>query len=177
MHDESLWKDVPGHSGYQIHPDGEVRSFWSRGGDVRKTPPYITEKNRILKKGLGGAGYYTVMLGRGKSKNMHRLLAEIFIPNPETKKTVNHKNGNKADNRLENLEWATYSENILHACRVLGKRVREKSATSKLTENDAREIRSLISFGAMSKDLAEAYGVSRSTICHLLKGRTWVTLK
>lgn len=60
-----------------------------------------------------------------KGASIHRLVAKAFIPNPENKKTVNHKNGNKLDNRVQNLEWATQSENNLHCIRA-GIRVHKK---------------------------------------------------
>jgi HNH endonuclease len=73
-------------------------------------------------------GYLYVVRGRKPKRNefkcpikiLHRSVLESFVPNPENKKEVNHINGNKHDNRLENLEWATRSENMLHSVRVLG---------------------------------------------------------
>lgn len=98
---QEIWKDVVGYEGlYQV----------SNFGRVRKIEPVII--------GQGGSRYKSVWLKKNNEKNfcsVHRLVAQAFIPNPENKKTVNHINGIKSDNRVDNLEWATYSENIKHA--------------------------------------------------------------
>ena len=65
-------------------------------------------------------GYPTVSLGRRNKQLVHRLVAEAFIPNPERRPQVNHKNGDRTDNRVNNLEWVSSRENILHRGRVLG---------------------------------------------------------
>lgn len=92
-------------SGYTIREDGEVRSRFGR----------------VVKQRHDGPGYARVELwqnGSGKKYLVHRLLAEAFIPNPEGKPQVNHIDGDKANNALENLEWVTQSENQLHAYRA-----------------------------------------------------------
>lgn len=111
----SDWIDIPGFDGrYQVSAQGEVRSrAW---GDWRVLHPTLTT-----------AGYPTVYLrtkeGTGRTHYVHRLVACAYLPNPEGKRTVNHKNGNRADNNASNLEWATHSENHHHAYQELGRRV------------------------------------------------------
>lgn len=82
-------------------------------GNVRRI-----NKDRILKLSPNNSGYYAVYVG--KREFVHRLVAMAFIPNPEGKAEVNHKNGIKTDNRASNLEWVTRSENLNHRYNVLG---------------------------------------------------------
>lgn len=83
---------------------------------------YSYRLNRNMKLQDSTWGYYRVSLVKNGKKQcvcVHKLVAEAFIPNPENKEQVNHKNGDRKDNRVENLEWVTRSENVLHRYRVL----------------------------------------------------------
>lgn len=84
----------------------------------------IGPRGFVIVGGTANTGYKVVILGgRVKPENyyVHRLVAEAFCPNPEKKRCVNHIDGNKCNNAADNLEWVTYSENQLHAYRVLGR--------------------------------------------------------
>lgn len=115
---EEIWKDIPGYEQYyQASTFGRIRSkdrsFKLHHGAI------ATRKGKILKGTPDEKGYLkTRLLITGvsfKPKRIHRLIAQTFIPNPLQYSQVNHKNGDKSDNRIENLEWCNNSENQLHA--------------------------------------------------------------
>lgn len=117
-----VWKDIKGYEGiYQVSSMGKVRSInriITYFNPIQNTYKR-TFVGKVLRAGLcKKTGYLKVNL-LNKTKSVHRLVAEAFIPNPEYKKDVNHKNGKKTDNCVENLEWATRSENIQHSFKVL----------------------------------------------------------
>lgn len=103
---EEIWKPINNYeSFYLISNLGRIKSL---------------KKNIVLKNLTHNHGYLSISL-KSKCFLIHRLVGIHFIPNPENKPCVNHKDGNKQNNYVENLEWVTYSENEKHACRVLGK--------------------------------------------------------
>lgn len=96
---------------YAVNTDGEIISY-VRGGRRSMAGGIIFDKK------LGRKTYRTVSIfldGKQVGRYFHRLVAEAFIPNPENKPCVNHKDGNKLNNKVENLEWVTFSENVKHA--------------------------------------------------------------
>lgn len=119
---EKIWKDVIGFEGfYKINNFGDVKSLSRIVNNSYGTTRRIRE--RILATHKDKDGYLIVTFSINNKKTthkVHRLVAEAFIPNPESKNTVNHIDGNKSNNIVTNLEWATDSEQIIHRITVLG---------------------------------------------------------
>ena len=104
-----IWKKIGGFQNYSISDEGNVRN---------------DNTMKLLKQHLNNKGYPMVNLwknNKGQWKTIHRLVAIAFIPNPLGKKEVNHIDGNKKNNKTDNLEWCTNCENQFHRSRVLGK--------------------------------------------------------
>lgn len=105
------WKPVQGYENlYEVSEFGDIRSLCGRYG-----------KNRLLKQGVGSKGYFLVTLcdkGKQKTVNVHRLVATAFIPNPESLPCVNHKDENKKNNHVSNLEWCSYYQNNIYGQRL-----------------------------------------------------------
>lgn len=114
---EEMWKDIPGYEGYyQVSNFGQVRSVDRERID--KLGRRLHVKGKVRKLATSQDGYLEVDLncnGIVKYMRVHRLVAITFIPNPENKPEVNHKDGDKKNNRMSNLEWVTTTENIRHA--------------------------------------------------------------
>lgn len=118
------WKDIKGYENlYQVSNMGRVKSL--KRLILSPTGNYYSKEKIMTINPNDGIGYVKIRLfknSKSKPVRIHRLVAEAFIPNPENKKDINHKNGIKHDNRAENLEWATRSENETHSVKVLGKK-------------------------------------------------------
>lgn len=163
------FKAIAGTDGkYEISNLGRVRSNIGKG--------------KIRKAAKSGRGYMNIILrvnGKNISTTIHRLMADAFIWKPEGSKLtqVNHINGIKDDNRLENLEWVTAGQNMQHA-RDTGLNLQKGEDHTKaiLTEGDIKNIRSLAK-GMSGPNIASVYNVSVSTIYAIVSKKTWKHIK
>lgn len=146
------WKDIKGFEGlYQISNYGNIKSLGRKYEYIGKNQFEKTfkttrmHKEQLIKQIINAKGYYQVCLRKKyKKKNflVHRLIAEAFIPNPENKPTINHKDGNTLNNSLNNLEWATMKEQINHSINILNhKRIISDKCRIKQKEKHEKKVK------------------------------------
>lgn len=155
-----MWKQIK-DSHYEINEQGTIRN--TRTGKIR---------NSFLRKD----GYLGVQLYMNKVVNfqLHRLIAEAFIDNPNNKPCVNHKDSNRSNNALTNLEWVTKQENIVHGYRSgYASNKGSKNGFSKLTEKTVIEIRNKHHSGISYKTLAVMYNISYGAIAGICNRVSW----
>ena len=168
-----IWRVIYGFENYyEVSNLGKIRSV--DRCVFHKTSLLLNLKGKSIKPHLNKNGYLFVNItkkSKAFNKSVHRLVAESFLDNPHDKKDVNHIDGNKLNNEVTNLEWATRSENLIHAYNIGLKDKGEKHCNSKLTEIQVLEIRS---FNNVSQtELAIKYKVSRKCISKILNRETW----
>lgn len=134
-------------------------------------------RKKILKIDTTKRGYKRVSLtinGSSRYYFVHRIVAKLFIDNPDNKPCVNHKDGDKSNNHVSNLEWCTYAENVAHAVKNRLYRNGPNCNCSKLTHEQVKSIKEEYIPRVMTlKMLAKKYGVTDSEIYFILKGMSW----
>lgn len=179
-----VWKDIPNYKGvYQVSSLGNVKSL-DRIITKSIGVSYI-RKGKLCKLSKSNLGYMTVGFTISNikiNKYVHRLVAEVFIENLELKPQVNHIDCNKQNNKINNLEWCTNSENHIHATKNgLNKlhlhRVAysgEENGRSLLNKEQVLEIKQkYIPYKYSAKKLSKEYNVSESCITHILNNTSW----
>lgn len=166
-----IWKDIIGYEGrYQVSNFGRIKSLGNNK----------TRKEKFLKLTTDKDGYLSINLsckGKIKKYQVHRIECQMFIPNIRNKPEVNHKDGVKSNNYIENLEWNTYSENLHHAYKnKLRTSIKgERNNRVKLTQSQVDEIREKYKTGNyLLVTLSKEYKVSISQISKIVKHKAWI---
>lgn len=168
-----VWKDIIGYEGlYQVSNLGRVKS-------LKHSEEWFL-KYRLNKKGYASVVLFKGTVSSKKQFMVHRLVADAFIPNPENKPQINHKDGNKLNNSVENLEWVTNYENCIHAhanalVATPNPHKGEEAYQHKLTWKDVECIRERYAEGTTSTyELAKEFNVTPSCIGLIVRNKRWV---
>lgn len=177
--EEEIWSDIKGYEGkYWISNYGRIKS-----------------KNRLLKLTNGMDGYLKISLclnGINRTFRIHRIVAITFIPNRKSNPSIDHINGDKHDNRVQNLRWCTAKENSnnpntkynntgflghTHSdyvrCRISESQKGISNNNTKLNSEKVLEIRYLHKIGLSQRKIAKKYGVSHTNIGSIIRNKTW----
>lgn len=175
------WKVIPGFTRYLASSEGRIKNTnWRQ-----------TKKTKMMKLKVKYDGYVGIQLARDyltqyPSLLVHRLIALVFIPNPNNYPEINHKNSIRTDNRVENLEWCTHQYNMTHANEEGNHNVKgENHPLAKLTNQDIIDIRAMYFPRARLKNngkyncvqIANMYNLNVSTIRRIIKNRSWSHIK
>lgn len=176
--DGEEWRQAVGFSDrYYVSNKGRLFTTSAHG---KPNSPAIMRPARCFDKRRGTWEYLKTALD-GRTVVVHRVVAQTWVPNQDGKPFVNHINGDKADNRVENLEWCSASENAIHAYRtgLTRKQLGEKHHATHLTNEQVRQFKwEWAHDRKMSrKQYAEKLGVSEAAIKDIIRGRSWKWLK
>lgn len=162
-----IWMDIPGYEGlYKISNIGRVTAI-ARSGSKGGIMQSATSK-----------GYCRVILCKNnvrKNWSIHRLVGFSFIPNPDNFPLINHKDGDKTNNRVSNLEWCNHKMNSVHAVNILGIGAGETNGRAKLTKREVDFMRYIKSHfpEVTAKAIGDFYAMSDVAICNIFNFKTW----
>ena len=168
------WRDINDFDGYEVSNFGNVR-----GKDrLRKGKHGLRLTNgQPMKQVFNKKGYPEVRLRKEgtHTRLVHRLVAKAFVSNHDNKSQVNHIDGNKLNNRADNLEWVNNSENQLHAYRLglQPSRAGENNSKAKITDKDVTLLKELYNSGKSVVEVSNIMNVSLDSTRKIIYGRTW----
>ena len=171
-----IWKDIEGYEGlYQVSNRGRVKSLerivMRKNGRPYSVPELIKERQ------IDHKGYDRIGLNKnGKKKRffVHRLVLQAFNPSSDETLEVNHIDGNKLNNNVENLEWVTSSENSIHAFKNnLHNHQGERNTNASITDSEAKEIKKLKGKGLTQKEVGEMFGTTNYVVANIWNRRGW----
>lgn len=184
-YDSCTWRDVSGWEGkYKVSDRGDVlsvsRIILSKDHNDKPTKAIVDEK--ILKSKIEKTGYVSVTVkdrDRRMTFRVHKLVAQAFIPNPENKPQINHINGIKTDNRVENLEWCTQVENAKHAVAtgLNTPTIGTRHWNHKHSEEDALLVKTEYEGGMSRKQISKKYGYEYVFVYNVTSGQRWKHIK
>ena len=175
---EEVWIKIINYDGYEISTKGQIRSLDRKIIQINGSNRFFNGK--ILKQNIDKLGYKRCCIRiknnrTAKNLTVHRLVAQAFIPNPLNLPQVNHIDGDKTNNNIENLEWCTAKENINHGHNngLYDNIIGEKNYNSKLSNKEVLEIRELWKTGKyFQRHLSEKYNVTITTISYIVNNKS-----
>jgi hypothetical protein len=168
------WKDIDDFDGYEVSNFGNVR-----GKDRLKKGRHGLRltNGQPMKQVFNKKGYPEVRFRKEgtHTKLVHRLVAKAFVSNHDNKSQVNHIDGNKLNNRADNLEWVNNSENQLHAYKLglQPSRAGENNSKAKITDKDVTLLKQLYNSGKSVVEVSNIMNISLSLTRQIIYGRTW----
>jgi len=172
------WKDIKGYEGlYQISDKGNIKSI---DRSVVRENHFIKLKGQLKQCSINNRGYYSTTLCKNSHYQhfvIHKLVAIAFIPNPDNKEYINHKDGNKLNNSVDNLEWVTMSENNQHAYDI-GLKIGAATGLFGALNPSSKPIYMLSKSGDIIKEFpgiheaARELNLSATNICAAINGRS-----
>ena len=160
----------------QFHKSSIYDWYVSDHGNIKRICTGIIGNGKVKHINLFTTGgrpesqYLAISINDAEDKYVHRIVAKAFIPNPDNKETVNHKDGNKQNNHVDNLEWHTYTENMMHA----HKTGLHPTKHRRLSWAQAGEVRRIWAEGDhLVTEIAREFGVHDHSIKQIILGRTY----